>query len=261
MIVSDRFGFVFIHIPKCAGTSVREALRDFQEAAPQFLEKVGHHPVYGRIDFTHLPLNVLADIAPTSFEKLRTYETYAIVRDPMQRFQSAVSQHVKVYKKRGIAQFDRTELEAEINNVISYLLATPQVINPEFIHFSRQSDFVFFGEEQLIQNIYALDRLGDLAQAIAERTGTLSLTFGHENKTRIFRYQSLKEIAQISNQHVKRFMPGPIHRWIRQSARGVMMKPRDKMILPAFRTKAVQTFVNEYYAKDYVLHHKALLSP
>ncbi|PWE32901.1 hypothetical protein DDZ14_07350 [Maritimibacter sp. 55A14] len=258
MIVSDRFGFIFIHIPKCAGTSVRRALEDFHDGAPHFVESLGHHPAHGELDFTHLPLNLLAEIDPDVFAKLRSYATFAIVRDPMQRFQSAMAQRAKMYLKSEIAQLGEADIAAELDRVMSYLRSVPQVTAPEFIHFSRQSDFVFMDGERLVQTIFPVERLDDLAAAIGDTIGGTELAFGHANQTTVFRYPHLRQIAQTGSQQAKRLMPEPLHRWVRKSARRMMMKPKAQALLPAFDTAGVRDFVAEYYASDYDLHRGAL---
>ena len=51
MILSDRYRFVFIHVPKCAGTSVRAAVAPYHDADSRFLKGVELHPDLGEIDF------------------------------------------------------------------------------------------------------------------------------------------------------------------------------------------------------------------
>jgi hypothetical protein len=60
MIVSDRHRFVFIHIPKCAGTSVRNVLEGFDETGGRFNTRIADDPKFGRLDYTHLPLSIMA---------------------------------------------------------------------------------------------------------------------------------------------------------------------------------------------------------
>ena len=65
LIISDRFGFAFVHIPKCAGSTVREQIRRID---PECFEMAGRrmHPDLGKIDAMHLPLDILRDHFPES---------------------------------------------------------------------------------------------------------------------------------------------------------------------------------------------------
>lgn len=254
MILSDRHRFVFVHVPKCAGTSVRAAVLPYHDADERFLKTVERHPELGEIDFRHLPLHLLRDLDPEAFEKLKIYDSYALLRDPFQRFRSAMAQRAKMYLGREFAQLGGKELRSELRRVQEYLLSEPRVIAPEFIHFARQSDFVQIGDQRLVFNLFPVERLDLFAQALARHIGTATLQLGHANKTKVFRHPHLKHVARTSSVLARRMLPGPVHETLRRSARRLLMKPVSTAGLPVFDEAEMRDFIAGYYSADIALY-------
>ncbi|WP_171236696.1 sulfotransferase family 2 domain-containing protein [Ruegeria sp. HKCCA6837] len=258
MILSDRHRFVFIHVPKCAGTSVRNAVRPYHDADERFLKAVERHPELGEIDFRHLPLRLLRDLDPEAFEKLKIYESYALLRDPFQRFRSAMSQRAKMYLGKEFAQLGPEEIREETENVIAYLNSEPEVIAPGFIHFARQSDFVRVDDVLLVRNLYPVERLDLLAVALGGHLGIERLEFGHINQTTTFRHPQLKHVMRQGSAMVRRILPQPAHQALRDTARRLFMRPSDPAVLPEFDDDGVRGFIESYYATDIALHREVL---
>ena len=258
MILSDRYRFVFIHVPKCAGTSVRAAVAPYHDADSRFLKGVELHPDLGEIDFRHLPLGLLRDIDPEAFEKLKIYDSFALIRDPFQRFRSALAQRTKMYLGKEFAQLDQVDIRAEIDRVIDYLKSEPRVIAPEFIHFSRQSDYIGVDGVQLVRHVYPLERLDLLGAALGRHIGTDELQIGHANKTTVFRHPQLKHLLRGGSAAARRVLPRALHEALRVHARRKLMRPGGTAPLPAFDHPAVQAFINSYYAADIALYRDVL---
>jgi hypothetical protein len=258
MILSDRYSFVFIHVPKCAGTSVRAAILPYHDADERFLKTVEQYPELGEIDFRHLPLSLLRDLDPEAFGKLKLYNSYALLRDPFQRFRSAMAQRAKMHLGKEFAQLDAREIRAEIESVMAYLRSEPAVIAPEFIHFARQSDFVQLGSERLVRHLYPVERVDLLVQALGRHIGTDALRVSHANRTTVFRHPQLKHVVQTSSALARRVLPELVHETLRQSARRMLMKPSTTADLPALSEARVRSFIGSYYAADIALHQEVL---
>ncbi len=258
MILSDRHRFVFIHIPKCAGTSVRNAVLPFHDADVRFLKEVESHPELGEVDYRHLPLALLRDLDPEAFRKLQEYESYALLRDPFRRFQSAMSQRAKMYLGKEFAQLGDEEIRGETQKVIAYLQSGPKVIAPDYVHFSRQSDFIRLNGERLVRHLYPVERLDLLVQALSRHIGTDALEIGHANKTTVFRHPALKHATYKGSALARRILPAPVHETLRVSARRVLMKPGSAQPHPVFHESDLQDFVREYYAADIALYQEVL---
>lgn len=258
MILSDRYRFIFIHVPKCAGTSVRAAVLPYHDADSRFLKTVGHHQELGEIDYRHLPLNLLRSIDFEAFEKLNVYQSFALLRDPFQRFRSALAQRAKMYLGKEFAQLSEDEIRIEIDKIITYLHSEPRFIAPDFIHFSRQSEFVQIDEERLVHNLFPVERLDLFATALGQHIGTNNLQVGHANKTTVFRYPRLKNMLRYGSSIAQQVLPGVAYERIRISARNALMKPSDNMQLAVFNEASVQNFIRDYYATDIALHQEIM---
>ncbi len=254
MILSDRYRFVFIHVPKCAGTSVRAAVLPYHDADSRFLKTVERHPELGDIDFRHIPLALLRDIDPDAFKKLKTYDSFALVRDPFQRFRSALAQRTKMYLGKEFAQLDQAEIRVEIDRVVKYLQSEPRIIAPEFIHFSRQSDYIEVDGEQLVRHLFPIERLDLLGIALGRHIGTDRLEIGHTNKTTVFRQPHLKQLLRSGSAVARRLLPGAVYETLRVNARRKLMVPGGTVPLPAFEDSAVEAFIKSYYAADIALY-------
>ncbi len=254
MILSDRYQFVFIHVPKCAGTSVRQAVLPYHDADSRFLKAVERHPDLGEIDFRHLPLALLRQIDPEAFEKLKTYDSFALLRDPAQRFRSALAQRTKMYLGKEFAQLEPAEIRAEIDRVVDYLQGDPAVIAPEFIHFARQCDYVTMDGAQVVRHLYPIERLDLLGAALGRHIGTDDLRIGHANRTTVFRHPRLKHLLRGGSAAARRLLPAEMHEALRVRARRKLMKPGIAAPVPAFDDAAVQAFISSYYAADIALY-------
>src|SRR5215468_7000541 len=98
MIICDDRQFAFVHIPKCAGTSIRRALRQADTTGEAFF-RIADHPVMGLVHLAHLTLADLAEHYPDTLAQIARYRSMAIVRDPVERFYSAVFQRLREFKE------------------------------------------------------------------------------------------------------------------------------------------------------------------
>ncbi|WP_209507426.1 MULTISPECIES: sulfotransferase family 2 domain-containing protein [unclassified Ruegeria] len=256
MILSNSHRFVFIHIPKCAGTTVRTAILPFQENDSRFHKTVERHPELGPIDFRHMPLRLLAEVDPEAFEKLHCYESFALLRDPLERFRSSLAQRAKMYLGREFAQLSPDDIRAEVERVISYLRSEPRVIAPEFIHFSRQADFIFLDNRPLVRNLFPVERLDLFRDALVRHMGADDLEFGHSNRTTVFRYPRLKHVLRSGSAIARRVLPNQTYEKLRKTAREALMDPSKMANFSVIDEPRVRDFVESYYADDIVLHRE-----
>ena len=103
----------FVHIPKCAGLSIYRGLdaiaefpwasfaRDNKEAEAALRDRVtpfGYtHAELGEIHQAHIPLAILARDFPETFALLEHSTSFAVLRDPRDRFISALRQHLREF--------------------------------------------------------------------------------------------------------------------------------------------------------------------
>lgn len=117
MIISPRHGFVFVHVPKCAGTSVRTQIATC-DSAHVALAQTGMHPVLGHIDYGHIPLSQLREHFPTHYDYLERLDAFAVIRDPLSRFGSSLRQLLWQYEKTPMTMIPPNVLRERVLEVI-----------------------------------------------------------------------------------------------------------------------------------------------
>ncbi len=162
MIVSDTRRFVFIHNPKCAGTTVRRALMPFDTTGDFFWM---FHDVDGRqTDKAHLPMSLLKALFPDHFARLETHFVFMFTRDPYARAISAFNEmrwrfHPDVDPVQELRD-NREAYIASLNDIICS-------IEPEWLegwtlgysHFVRQRDMAYLGNELMVDCVMKVEDL------------------------------------------------------------------------------------------------------
>lgn len=148
MIISQKHQTVFIHIPKCAGTSVRNMLSDADPDANRLWgwRWMERHQRYG--DSAHTPL---IDLMPPHMEKVRNLSTFTLTRHPVKRFFSAVAQHLSQHPYR------KPKTPSEI---LDELTSTNIRYDPAYIHFCPQHFFIYIGRKRHIDHIFSMEEEG-----------------------------------------------------------------------------------------------------
>jgi hypothetical protein len=150
MIISDSKEFIFIHNPKCAGTTMRNALRHHETTGDLFF----NHATIRRkmVDKAHMPLYVVRDNFPDHFKLFSSYIVFMFVRNPYARTVSAFNElHPDLWKKLvdEEASADSVKLyRATINPFIKGLRNWH--INGwdwDHRHLVRQRDMAFIGKK------------------------------------------------------------------------------------------------------------------
>jgi hypothetical protein len=90
MIISDDQKFIFIHNPKCAGTTVRKSLKVYNSRGEAYW--MFDHLEGKKIDKAHMPLSVFMRYSFEDFRLLESYFTFGFVRNPYRRFISAFNE-------------------------------------------------------------------------------------------------------------------------------------------------------------------------
>ena len=173
MIVNDAHRFSFVRIPKCAGTSVRVRLGEFDTSGGAFSVSKGFHPEIGEIDMAHIPLLILKRFFPEHYEKVLTYESFAIVRDPFQRFSSSLYQRLMMFSAENVRALSVRDLEAASEDAISVL---EENINSDlmpygFIHFQPQHTYLKCDGAQIVRNVFDISDLASFFTAAGAQLG------------------------------------------------------------------------------------------
>lgn len=250
MIISDGRRFVFVHIPKCGGTSVRKLLIPY---------KSPHEGLGGAVG-DHRPLYSLERDHPVIWGKLTRYSSFAIVRRPESRFFSCVMQRLIDFSD--IANPTVAEYRRACAADAAFLAQNPDSRDwpDEYVHFIPQTEYVFCGDRQIVRCIFPLERPDDLLAHLSTELGVDTCDgLTRERRSTGARHGSLR---------------GPA-RWVGAALRPVLSSARFEPVKSVFKrivTTAFSaeralgpsehahyaTFAREFYAADYQLWRDSL---
>jgi hypothetical protein len=144
MIISERSNFIFIHNPKCAGTSVRKVLMEYDTTGEAFWAMDDWNG--RRIFNAHMPLFIFRSRYPDYFKLLATHLTFMFVRHPYERSVSAFNElHPELAPKPDDPGSEAAYTMA-LNKFICDIKETSLRRHPlKYRHFLRQSDFAYLG--------------------------------------------------------------------------------------------------------------------
>lgn len=254
MIISDRHRLAFVHIPKCAGSSVRRQIAAFDDAGGAFAD-VRPHDGLGWIDHGHIPLAVLQSHFPEVLEKLRAYTTYALIRDPLARFGSALRQTLHFYEGRTPAEMSAAELRGHTERLIARLRAGEAPLDPKLIFFARQTDFVDLDGERIADRLFPVERTADLIRELSQRLGTPLDPERRANRDLSFRLPALVRPAYALNALFFRHAPPWLHERIKRAVVPLLTRGTSATRqLGLTEDRTVRDFVADHYAADIRLH-------
>jgi Sulfotransferase family len=252
VIISDEHKFAFVHIPKCAGTSLRKALKPIDETIGHF-DHIAEHPDMGMVNYGHLTLADLSAFFPAQFEKVATYRSVAIVRDPVERFYSALFQRLREFKGYDQSAITPKVIAKEADTLIAYLTSARTRLDLEFVHFNRQSDYIFLNGARIVDRVFALDRLSDAADYIADCTGIRLTDNAPENQTLALRAGRLTPFLGIIRRPYVALVPLAIRGRLRAAMTDAGLYARVKPSHSKQSNSAIDQFLRDYYRADFEL--------
>lgn len=184
MIVSDRYKFAFIHIPKNGGTSIRASLQSLHDLNVRFSGRgyLGENYVW----LDHLPLDRLSRDFPEVIARLETYDSFATFRHPITRFGSALSEYIQQVKRTEPANASRRLFVEAYREVEAKLTKYPHVLDWKFIYFRCQSDFIFLNGRQMVKTVVPVAHMDLILQRASALTGQ-EFALHHRNPTLEYR--------------------------------------------------------------------------
>jgi hypothetical protein len=256
MILDDKYETAFIHIPKCGGTSISLQFRELDSYGGAFRRK-GVHPALGAIHYAHIPLSFLARHYPVEFGKVSAYRSFALARDPHERFASATFQRLEEFI--GVPKPDITLTRAldEARAVMRWLAGRGAFCDLEHIHFTRQIDFVSMDGAPVVDEVYPIEDIAGLAAALEARCQIrfdpdrrANTNFGSSSRVlSVLRYAK-PLYSRVTTWEFRERLLLLARRWKLQSPHA---------LYDAFREdREISAFVQDYYAEDFTLYRTAV---
>lgn len=260
MIISHRHQIAFVHIPKCAGTSVRSQLNAISDTEIRFA-KFKMHPVLGRVHMGHLPLWVIRDHYPDYFESLCAYRTYAVCREPHARFQSAVSEQLGD-RLHGKSQRESQDLMVDTAlRAIDAISGTKRLVDGNYCVFIPQTHFVYLDCKKIVKKIFQMQDVNILLQEISDISGKEFSTHSRNNQSLNFRVKSLEKPLRRLNEMASFALPKSIHNKTKQYVQKIAVRPPSEKVQVLKQRRDIYEFVEEYYFDDFLLYEQAGNTP
>jgi hypothetical protein len=278
------YGLFFVHVPKCAGTSLQKAL-DLEEARyTEFAADLGlsegeaarltlssrHqgdgevkrqggyvHPKLGPIHPVHLPLNYIEAEMPQTWAALRDAPySFAVTREPRSRFLSALMQRMREFGDHEALRVDDPRVRDEAARVCDWLAARDMFCDREYIHFTRQIDFAELDGTRIIKAHFPMERTAALSRWIADQTG-LQIEIPETHARR--QPKRWGKMVQPAARFVGRtLMPKQLRKALHPIWMGSGAFTNAKSAYSTVDLGAdVEGFAATYYARDAALHAEA----
>ncbi|MBZ4023019.1 hypothetical protein CKO11_11165 [Rhodobacter sp. TJ_12] len=264
MIVSRTHGFVFMHNPKVAGSSVRAVLDKWRDPdVDLFATDPNPTAPLHRVDRAHIGIAEFAANYPDLWAQTRDFPFYVLYRDPFSRFLSSVNEYCRVYGETDI----RFAAQAERRNVFFGLIDRLRALGTaegvmdilELTHFRPQWIYLTPPEGADIRlRAFGLKEIPRFATELSGCIGE-TVDFGRENGSEQFDLP-LPMRRILANNSVKkqlRKLPGAM--WAMQQLRqrsagtpqsGARLSVQERYGLTEAEHQEVETFVQGFYARD-----------
>ncbi len=255
MIIDDAHRAAFVHIPKCGGTSVSLQFGDLDSYGGAFRRK-GVHPLLGAINYGHVPLMYLKQCFPIEFEKISSYTSFALVRDPHTRFASAIFQRLDEFG--GVHKLNVTSKLAlrEAREVIRWLTDKGPFCDLEYIHFSRQIDYVELDGRPIVGNVFPLENIADMAAAFQTSCGVRFDPERREN-TNFASSNPILAMLRVAKPIYSRLTSWTFRERVLLTMQRLNINRPDSLYAALLRVPEVNGFVEDYYAEDFALYRSA----
>lgn len=252
MIICNKYRFIFVHNPKCAGQTVRFILHRFHDDH-DFCSGVYDHPLLGAVDHTHVTLETLREYFPGIFEKVEQYKTYAVIRDPYQRFISSVFQRLRQYENVATNAIGESELNGKIIEIIENLQKKNGLCDITYAFFAKQVDFVELNGRRIVKNVYDISNINLLLQSISSLVGEDLGRPTTRNRSLIYRRRLPKLVSPVGRLVARSVIRPIVSEHFYERLRSMFQSQAQDVFLDTYMSKTVAEFVNIYYRSDYEL--------
>ena len=273
MIYLRDANLAFVHIPKNAGKSMRNAMmqcstlcfepiaRDLQVSEEEALRLIEdpdgvEFKNLGRLKLGHLPLGIIQRHFPESWIVIGQARTFTLVRPPRDRFFSALLQYLREQHGVGAIRADDPLVNEEARRICDWLGGRGPFAEAKFVHFSRQIDYVELGGERIVDAVFPINRIDAAVRWIAAETGLwVDVTHDHARREPKRWARSIQPAARYVG---RKLMPEPLKRvvypfWMNSVAFDNASERYRSVRLHA----DIEGFLASYYSADLHLYEEA----
>ena len=216
--------------------------------------------------FVHIPPRILRNHFEEVFAKLTEYWSFALIRDPFSRFSSSLHECFVQRDHQPQNLREPSEIACEVKEVIAHLAKQPNhipITDPDLIHFSRQSDYVYLDDRQIVKDPRTVAELGDVLADVSKHLQEPVKLKESKNERTVYKSRTIQALQDAITRPIQRVLPrqiwkpayAPIKSVFR--ATGLIQKDKNRIAeLPNYRD--IQAFISEFYARDIRLYEQLL---
>ena len=217
MIISDTHKFIFIHVPKCAGTSIRQSLYKYDTRNNFFWNYVPIAPASEEegepllVDKGHMTLGVWRSLYPDAYSLINEYTVFSISRNPISRLLSGFFEPRDILYHRLCKDNQKTKDIEDVNYKFSCYIdeinTSANFLKQQYVHNTPQYLYTLDGNK-LIHDINitledpenGLNALKTILPEIAGdvRKGLTSQKNIRESQKFLFLWDQLKVSAKMT---------------------------------------------------------------
>ena len=185
------------------------------------------------------------------FEKIACYESYAILREPRERFAAALLHYLRTEQPtnswQSLARFQQAardicaEIEKAGDKPIFFML------------FQRQTRFVMLDGHKLVRNLYRFDELERFATDLRAQHGILLDLSLPYNMAQFEDGAMLQCIKELVRPLARQFSPNRL-RWMRSKLRKATRRSTTRLYAELYADDRIGAFVDHFYAEDIALY-------
>lgn len=186
---------------------------------------------------------------------LERFTSYALVRDPLERFGSSLRQMLWRYDQRPMTLIPASELRELTLKTLGDLAAELDHPSSKFIFFSRQRDFIYDEDRRMVDHLIPMSLVPDFIGHLGRITGTNLETGTRSNQNVELRFKRIGGLAYRVNDMLRRNLPLDVHARIKNGAlRLLSAKKSAAEASGILDMDEVRAFVETHYAEDARIH-------
>ncbi len=142
-----------------------------------------------------------------------------------------------------------------MDEIIRQLEDRPKVPTYEIAHFIPQCDYIWLDGVRVVENTVAIERITDLFDEIARRTGHQIDSKAWSNQDFVLRFEGLKAAVWRANDAARAILPYRSYQGLKRLTRPFLVKERASPAAErVFGAPRIMRFVETYYADDFRQH-------
>lgn len=177
-MISHKYKIIYIHIPKCGGTSIEKLFEvaPFNPIQPDYYNLVGWCPKR-KLYMQHATAQELLDLELVEKNIFDSYTKFAVVRNPYSRALSDYYWHLNSTGGKGtLYEYLRSK------GVFKKFHYSSGKINDYTSHIKNQFEYITIDGECVVDKIIRFENLKIELEAVQKELGITNLQLPHEKK-------------------------------------------------------------------------------